>query len=80
MRLRTVCVLVAGILLVGAPVTAEEKPAAAEKTWQDEPRRHGLSKADIAALEKDRILVTDEGYKQIFSAYLVRRCAVIHHL
>ena len=58
-----------------APEETAPEGTAPEETGQEEPGQESggesiLSEADIALLEKNRIVVTNEGYKQIFSAYL----------
>jgi hypothetical protein len=47
-----------------------EEKAPAGGTWEAAARQCGLSDADISALATNRILVADQAYKQIFSAYL----------
>lgn len=46
--------------------------AHAQKTtdWKVLAKQDGFSNGSIAQLERDRILVTDTAYKQIFSPYL----------
>lgn len=51
-----------------AVVGEDTEPSA--KTWQEAARKNGISAASISSLKKNRILVTNDAYKQIFSAYL----------
>ena len=44
-----------------------------ETAWKERARAGGLSEEDISALEKNRILITNDAYKQIFSAYICDR-------
>lgn len=83
MTLRYLLLLLMVILLLGpqtalcddnkgaaeALLDALEDPAASNEPWDVTARKHGLSEADIFALEKNRILVTNETYKQIFKVY-----------
>ncbi len=48
----------------------EEDAEAPLKDWRESAREQGLEPGDIARLERDGILVTNETYKQVFSAYL----------
>lgn len=43
------------------------------KTWQEAARENGLSAESISSLEKNRLLITNDAYKQVFSAYLSGR-------
>lgn len=40
-----------------------------EVSWKEQAKSQGLSPQDIAQLEKDKILITNVAYKQIFTAY-----------
>ena len=62
--------LTAVILLVGGKAVYGEEAESSSETWEDKAHKSGLSESDISALEKNRILITDEAYKQIFSVYL----------
>ena len=48
----------------------QERESSTAPTWQETARKAGLSDADMAALEKNRILIANDAYKQIFSPYL----------
>jgi hypothetical protein len=39
--------------------------------WKDEAKKRGFTQKDIRRLEKDKILVTNETFKQVFIPYLV---------
>ncbi len=61
--------LIASCLICAQNASAQDaKPAAA--TWQDAARESGLSAEDIAALESNRILITNNACKQVFSPYI----------
>ena len=54
----------------GAALDKQEGAGAPPQDWRAAAREHGLTDEDIARLERDGILVTNETYKQVFSAYL----------
>ena len=56
--------------LVCAQADGAEDTEPAFATWQEAARENGLSEATIASLEKHRILITNDAYKQVFDAYL----------
>ncbi len=62
--------LIATTLLAGTRAAYGEEATPSNKTWEEEAHKSGLSEADISTLKKNRILITDEAYKQVFSAYL----------
>jgi len=57
-------------LFVGVLAARGEEGRSPAKTWQDAAHRSGLSAESISSLAKNRILITNDAYKQIFSAYL----------
>ncbi len=73
--------LVLGLLLVTAlsmplhaqrrdPDWAKNHDPAQGYRWEDEAKKAGLSDEDVAKLAKDKVLVTNEAYKQVFQPYL----------
>ncbi|MFO7904538.1 MAG: DUF3160 domain-containing protein [Planctomycetota bacterium] len=61
--------LMASSLVCGQASGGQDaKPSA--KTWQEAARENLLSAESISSLEKNRIVITNDAYKQIFSAYL----------
>ena len=64
-----VALLLAGLFL-GTQVTGGGETTSSNGGWEEEARKRGLSETDVAALKKDRILITNEAYRQVFSAYL----------
>jgi len=56
-------------LIVSIPVACGEEGDSPATTWREAARQSGLTPEDISALDKNRILITDEAYKQVFSAY-----------
>lgn len=58
--------LVASLLVCVQATEAEPKA----KTWQEAARENGLSADSISCLEKNRLLITNDAYKQVFSVYL----------
>lgn len=58
------------ILLFGMGYAHAGKKASRDNTWQDAARKGGLSEKDIHTLEENKILITNQAYKQIFTAYL----------
>jgi hypothetical protein len=66
------------LLLLAATATPQAKPTHpghaidTSRDWKAKAQKCGLSSPSIAQLERDGILVTDEAYKQVFSAYLDR--------
>lgn len=56
--------------LVCAQTDGAEDAEPAFTTWQEAARENGLSEGTIASLEKNRILITNDAYKQVFDAYL----------
>lgn len=48
---------------------SDDKPSAVPVTWQEDARKRGLSDAEIASLEKNDLLLTNQEYRQVYSAY-----------
>ncbi len=61
--------LIAALIVFSNNVHGQEAMSPS-MTWQNEARKSGLSETDISMLEKNRILISNRAYKQIFSAYL----------
>lgn len=73
MRTRRTGILLTVIVFhVGVRALPARQAADPDKTWQQKARESGLSDADISTLEQDRILVTNEAFKQVFTPYLSR--------
>lgn len=62
--------LVVTTLFTCGKIAFSQKVTPLNKAWEEKARKSGLSETDISTLKKNRILVTNEAYKQIFSAYL----------
>lgn len=62
--------LLASIFIVGTPPGQGRGASASNQTWEAAARLGGLSAADIALLQTNRMLIADKAYKQIFSAYI----------
>jgi hypothetical protein len=66
------CAFVLGLMVslsvVAQGIGGEERPVPA--TWQEAAQQSGLSEDGIVALENNRILITNDAYKQIFTPYL----------
>lgn len=62
--------LIVLFLAVATQYARGEPVKESDATWEQAARETGLSDTDIATLEKNRILVTNDAYKQSFSAYL----------
>ena len=58
------------LFLCAQPAHTEEDESSVTPSWQETAREAGLSEKDISSLEKNRILITNDTYKQIFSAYI----------
>jgi len=72
-------------LLVGAIVspqmcapalTAQEEPHAQSEPWRMQASRVGLNEAAVERLARDRVLVTPERFKQVFTPYVDSRVSV----
>ena len=48
---------------------SDDKAGIAPGTWQEAAMKRGLSEEEIAILQKDDILLTNQEYRQIYSAY-----------
>ena len=68
-RHRMLSILIVSLFLYIQHAHSEEAESTS-KSWQEAARESGLSVEDISSLEENRILITNDGYKQIFSAYL----------
>lgn len=64
-----ILMLVASLLACVRVAVAKDADSAVIP-WQEAARNSGLSEAGISFLEKNRLLITNDAYKQIFSAYL----------
>ena len=60
-------VFVVAIALLPTTSTGQEPP---EDDWQSDAFSVGLSDADIRQLDANRILITNESYKQVFVPYV----------
>ena len=68
-RLILLPMLMAFLLVCSQAAGAQDAEPTA-KTWQEAARENGLSADSISSLEKNRLLITNDAYKQVFSAYL----------
>jgi len=64
----TLLAIVAAVSMVPAAVC--EASGGRQTRWEEAARKSGLSDVDIAALGEQGVLITDQAYKQVFSAYL----------
>jgi hypothetical protein len=62
--------LLATISIVGTQPGHGQGAPASNQTWEAAARLSGLSAADIALLQTNRMLIANEAHKQIFSAYI----------
>ena len=74
MQIRPILLLLLAmaILANGLPIFSEETTGSIE-AWEAEAVESGLSETAISTLKMNRILITNENYKQIFSAYISAR-------
>ncbi len=70
MTQRTLIVILL-LIVAGNPhaYAADDKSQTASATWQEDARKRGLSDAEIASLEKNDLLLTNQEYRQIYAAY-----------
>lgn len=70
MTQRTLIVILL-LVVTGNPhaYAADDKSHTASATWQEDARKRGLSDAEIASLEKNDLLLTNQEYRQIYAAY-----------
>lgn len=70
MTLRTLIVILL-LIVTGNPHAygSDDKSQTASATWQEDARKRGLSDAEIASLEKNDLLLTNQEYRQIYAAY-----------
>lgn len=51
-------------------LTTAHGAASAPDTWQEAAKKAGMDQTATEALERNRILITNDAYKQVFSAYI----------
>ncbi len=64
------CLSVIVLLLSAQPFYAEDTESSDSTSWQEKAHKLGLSEKDIYLLDKNRILITNDACKQIFSLYI----------
>src|SRR5262249_19010046 len=65
-RAGTIC---SALLLAAARVVAGAEPAKAYR-WEEEAKKRGINAEDRKLLDKNKILVTQESFKQVFTPYI----------
>ncbi len=67
--LNTLLLIVLTHLGYSQVIASDDAPAVAQGTWQDEARKQGLSEDEIAALQNNDVLLANDDFLQVFSAY-----------